>query len=736
MNIRKFTICILMLGLQVVCLAQGSGKMVIRGKECCYDTLLHRTIAPGTTLTQYQFNNIPIEASTYKMKAHVITIDMTNPYNSFTPYLAKNKYFEANAQSQEVAIRKREYGLKPVATMTGGGFVMPSSETSKLKAYEVVGSVVTNGEIKYETSDGNINCYTDKNKISHIGKTFLQGTLTANGNTYTIGQVNHCRDVVDSKELITLFCNGINISRSVDANTGTDVKVKLIDTSTITSGTNIQCKVLNVIDGCCNTFNTGEAILSGVGKAAEFLKTLKTGDDVTINLSYVDANKNLVDVQDQITNFFGYCIKDGEVQPYDTKNYAICVIGNSEDGKTSYWADLEISSNSNAPCICLADLLKNIGVYEAMWLDGGPSAEMTVDGKYITNNSIGIGFEGRYIPAGYILYSTAPDDNTVTRVELDNPSERTVHIGDKISLNLYGYNQYDEMIQENAINNSAVQITCTDGLGIIEKGIFTAKAIGNGYIYVKVNGSDNVISVPVNVIEKHILTAYPQKVFTGEGRACQIKLTYTTDAGTTEIDPSAATWTKAGKYVLTSCENGLIEPFESGKDNVFVTYDGVSDTIAVEVENLSEEVASLDLTYRISHPTYIHIQIPSVPRYFKADISGTIGSTVTLSYSLGSGQIINENVTIGEDGTASVTVPLDYDAVDTYPVTILNLSDASSALTGLYAIYQEEITGVNNIISNDMSNRNTTLYNLAGQRVNSTHAKGILIRNGKKIIVR
>lgn len=706
--------------------------MSIRGTICSYDTLVCRTIAPGSKLTQLQFNKIQYNGSTYKMRAHIITIDLNNQYNSFSPYISKDTYFATNTQPKEIS-RRKSLGMKPIASMCGGGFVMPQGASSTNNSYEITGSLISDGEIKFETSGAATNYYMDRNKVSHVGTTKLEGYISANGKSFTIGQVNHYRDKVDKKQLITLFCNGMNKSRAVDASTGTDVKVKLINSDKIVTNKEIKCQVISVSNNSCNTFENGEAILSGVGKAANFLNTLNVDDVVTINMGYTDGNNKSIEVKDQITNLFGYCIKEGEVQAFTKSNYPICAIGNSQDGKTSYWAALDITSESNAPCIFLADLLKNIGAYEGIWLDGGPSAEMTVDGGLITDNMTASG--GRYIPSGYILYSTAPEDNTITSIEASDPSSRTVKLGQEVYIKLFGYNKYGDMILENAQTSKDIELTCTEGLGTINNGIFKASKTGSGYIYAKVKSSGKLVTIPVNVTE--VLTAYPKSLFTGQERACQIKLTYTDNQGTIEIDPSQAEWSKEGKYTISSCANGYIVPYFDGTDYVYVTYKGVSDTITVKVENLADQTSTImDLSRKIINPQKINLQLPSVPRFFQANISGTAESAVTLTYSLGSGKTIYKGITTGSDGTASITVPLDYDAVDTYPVKILTLSDSAFSLTGLWAIYQEEITGVSDITTSSLIDDNTSFYNLAGQRVNQKHAKGILIRDGKKIIIK
>lgn len=650
--------------------SQRTGEMMIQGKLCSYDTLVHRHIAPGVTLTQFQFNKILVSSQVYKMKAHLIAIDMTNKYNSFTPYLSKDQYFAISTQKQEVK-RRKDLGLKPIATMTGGGFIQSNGNLNTATAYEVSGSMVSNGQVKYQDGGSRVNFYVDASRTMHVGKTRLSAYVKCGEDTYTIGQVNHHRDKVDTSEHITLFCNGIPRSNASDTkkSIGIDVRVKLVDADCIKTGKPTKCKVVEVLDGCYHSIANGEAILSGIGAAESYLRKLSIGSEITISLDYVNENGEAVDVQEQLTNLFGYCIKDGVVQEYATKNYAICAIGYSKDGKTCYWADLEISTNSNAPCICLADLMKGAGAYDAMWLDGGPSAEMTVDGEFITTNSIGYGFNGRYIPAGFMIFSEAPQDNTISTIELQNPSKIVVYPNSVVKPVAYGYNQYGEMIDNNACLNSNVEMTCTQGLGTIANGVFTAKNSGSGFIYIKAKSSGETVSIPVEVIKKRKLKITPESLFTGEFRKCQVRLSLIEDGVTTPVNPNDAVWSADGRRTVSSCDGGLVVPYADGKTNVYAEYDGLRDTMRVVVENLEVLVDSIDYTDEIEDASYPEITLRSVPHYFSVSVSGTPETQATIYYSAGE-TMRSTTIEIPVSGIGESDVVLDYDSIDTYPVTV------------------------------------------------------------------
>lgn len=75
-------------------------------------------------------------------------------------------------------------------------------------------------------------------------------------------------------------------------------------------------------------------------------------------------------------------------------------------------------------------------------------------------------------------------------------------------------------------------------------------------------------------------------------------------------------------------------------------------------------------------------------------------------------------------------------AAGTYPITISGGEAQNYALTygqGTLTIEEKEVDGVSSVKADEQPN--TATYNLAGQKVNALY-KGIVIRNGKKVIIR
>lgn len=717
--------------------ADRKGTMNIFGASCSYDTVSYRTIAPGSKLFQLKFDQIKNESSTYHMLAHVIEIDMTNPYNKFTTKLSSGGYYAWTCVLDELKHEKNA-GKKAVAAMSGFAFTEIGSGSTTTKPAEVSGPMISDSVVYHQDRGFNVNYYYGADRKAYVGTTGLSGTVTVGSENWTIGQVNRFRDKVDAYGEISLFCNGIKKSQVSDANlyTGTEVKVRLLNNrKEVIAGEAIECEVLSVMDGGRNSFADGEAILAGSGSMATKLNTLSRGQRITISVNIVDRSNNKLDVAHLAPMFAGWAIQNGNLNP-DMKlsKTATVILGVSEDHTKTYIAALD-QNRSAATYRCLAEVLKNLGAYNAIYMDGGPSVDFAVEDKVITDNLCS-SYGGRPLGSCFMLYSTAPDDNNIARLEVEDPSAKRINVGSQIEIKAWGYNKYDEVICNDITSRSDVTVTCTNGIGYFQNNTFTATAEGRGSI-ILTTASGFRLSIPVNVVGIVDLHITPEYIFTGEGRACQAKLWYTEKGNTNEVDPTKAVWSTYNENILKSVEDGLIVPeILGGRHEATVTamYNGLSATVDVIVEDLDEPIDQIDLKDEIDSDTEVNYQLLSVPHSFTATVETVPDNSVTLKYSTASE---DRSVTKKCDNTGTIVfkVDLDYDKAETYPVTVKEISASKPAkIIDLYATYSES-TGISSLEQDDNNNMNkSATYTLSGQRIGS-NAKynGIVIKNGKKV---
>lgn len=700
MNMKRFLLLAL-LAVSVVCsaMAERIGTMNIRGVACQYDTLIHRHVGPGVTYTQFQFNDMKIGGTIpYEMRTHLLTIDMTNQYNQLSPYLADGTYFQCHDQVNEVN-RRKKLGLKPFASVNGIDFVQsPPLSTEPYTYMETKWNLVEEGYIWYEADAPRVRYYTDASRKGNIGGLTMKAKVTSSkGVSAEIGQINHYRDHARKNNKLALFCNGVGKAKDTRPTDGVEV---LLQGDGIHVGDN-QLSVVQKKAGCGTSIPQGQCVITGVGTELEaFLNSLEEGETVTIEIDYVDAAGNAVVPSNTYTSFIANCVKNGVPYGDPRTNVAYSATGVSKDGNTVYLADLEISSYSNAPLRCLEDFLIEIGAWNACYNDGGPSAEMTIDGKFVTNSSVGFGFNGRYTPNGIMVYSVAPDDLEIVSVECADPSPKKLNIGDSFTLSLYGYNQYGEMIDEQAVQNSKVEISCPKELGTISSdGKFTANHIGSGVITIGVKNHGTQVSIPINVENHQDLIISPSNVFTGENRSVQLYAEIRSMTEVIEVDPALIEWSADDEYVVSSCSNGLVVPYMDGYSTITATYQGLSATVDVEVENLEEEGTEyIEFTDQLPSSGNLNLRLPSVPRSIYIETRPVGDETITLTYSTGENEIRKVLENPGAGLISRETIELDYDAVDTYPVTVNNVRPATTEIVRLIAVYTTEpYTGISNL---------------------------------------
>lgn len=679
--------------------AERLGTMNIQGVACQYDTLVYRHVGPGVTYTQFQFRNMMIGGSIpYKMRMHLLTIDMTNQYNQLSPYMSEGQFYGTERQDKEVEAEKK-LGLKPFASVNGVAFIQSPAMIWEPYTYmETQYNLVREGLVLFEEDATRVRYYTDASNHGNVGGLTMKAKVTsAKGSSFGIGQINHHRDFARKNNKLALFCNGMDKAKDTNPTAGVEVFLQGDD---IKVGMN-SLEVVKKKAGCGAPIQNGQCVITGAGTEQEaFLNSLQEGETVTIDIEYVDAAGNAVVPSNTYNSFIADCVKNGVACGNSMTNYACSATGVSKDGNTVYLADLEISMYSNVPLRCLEDFLIEVGAWNAFYHDGGPSAEMTVDGKFVTNNSIGMGFNGRYIPNGIMVYSVAPDDYELVSVECADPSPKKLSLGESFSLNLYGYNQYGEMIDEQAVQNNKVEINYPKELGTVSSdGKFTATHVGEGVITVGVKNQGVQVSIPVVVENETYLIITPSNVFTGENRKVQLSAKYVSGTEVEDVDPDLIAWYSDDEYVVSDCENGLVTPFMDGFATITAYYQGISATATVEVENLEEEGTEyIDLTDQLSASGNFDLQLPSVPHSIYVEIKPARDESVVLIYTAGETDLEKVIETNGAGSINQETIVLDYDAADTYPITVNRVSPADAEIVRLIAVYTKEpYTGISNL---------------------------------------
>lgn len=648
---------------------QQKGTMVINGVETEYKIEKQYRIGPGAVYTKYRMENI--EPYKYKMVVNVIEIDQTDPYARQAPYLANGKYFSYNSQVDEYG-RLKTLGKKPIASVMANGFTQSTTGNAKNPDWSISGGFVSDGAVCHIPSGANF--YVDGDKKAHVGNLKMSVSVTsASAGAISIGNINRIRS---NSSLPTLFCNGYEKSRDVDTGVGAEVVVQLIGASVIGTG-ETEAVVVSKKTGTNNSFSDGYAIISGrSGDALNYVNSLNVGDNVTISVKCTDAQNSVVDLKQSAAPLFGYGVKEGVAQSSNEAGYAQCAMGASADGNTSYWIEMDnVTGVSDAPVYVLNQFMQQLGIYNALLMDGGPSAEMQIAGEWVSVNSMGGGLNGRAIPGAVMLYSDAPDDDKLAEVV---PVEKEVflNIGVPYTPTYYSYNQYGDMISIGSSDRNSYYLEFDGDWGKVSADgkSFTATGIGEGDVYACVIGSDKKSSFHVIVTDVSSVQIEPKNFYTEEGRGCQATLYLVYNDGTRKVlDNADVQWETSDRWVA-SCDEGYISPMQDGETEITATYNGMSDVCNVNVETVT---GMIDLTPLNLDVRNFDIVLAGAPRYVQVDVVSQVTGYMYLYYKDGSGKSYSSSIARVEGGkTVEAKYTFDYDKLSTYPIELNRLTIA------------------------------------------------------------
>ncbi|MDO5527031.1 MAG: phosphodiester glycosidase family protein [Prevotella sp.] len=584
--------------------AQG-GKMTFDGVESEYEILSDRRIGPGTKYTEYYFNDIG--SRHYTMRALVVEIDNENEYTYQSPFMAgydENQiYHRSTTKEAEFKWQDDHFSTierRPVASVMSGGFTQDELRPLSVMM-EVSGGLVCNGIMHYMPVSNTEHYYVDGEGNVRIGKLKCNPTVVAaNAGEYAISNFNRLRS--NAPAGITLFANGYGMKgkfQTADLESakalGTEVVITLDNnTKTICSG-KYTGKVTEVKSGSFNTYKEGQVVLASVnGAGEEWLKSLAVGEAITLNLQYYDAQDVPVKLQASVKAFAGYAVKAGVAQSSGAYGYpqdALCL---SSDNKKSYYIHLDNKADgdkpSNAPIAIFNQFIQQVpGVYDAILMDGGPSAEMYIRKSQTAGEWVSQSI-GRFVPASMMTYSTAKYSNLAFEADFADYSQK-LYIGKEYTPDFYYYNRYGDIA--NPSTSPAVTLSCDPAdLGTFSedgKTFIPAKG-GKGYLCATYRNREDRMYIEVS--DAVGLRVEPETVVDAESgysfKAAIYKIG--ADGSETLVDNSLVTWSTNNSSVVYSCKNGEVILSFPGLAEIYADYEGMRATITVNVIDGIEQI--------------------------------------------------------------------------------------------------------------------------------------------------
>jgi len=561
-----------------------AGSIDILGVTKTIDTLSYKSVGPGAMYAHLYFPEYP-------MSVYMMTIDMENSYNRVETFQASNQAGKTEAMTNAYN-RLSLPGHKAIGSINGNFWIVPGQgQPDVLLGVPHSGSVL-NGEMITDPNGWNRGrgatpeellqdigfAVIDENRKAWIDDMGFDGKVTIDGGDYPISEINRIRK---TDELV-FFNSYVGPTTRTDDN-GTEVFIKPVTGSKWSVNQDINCIVTRIVkDKGSNLLEAGESVLSGNGKAKQFLETLLVGQTIKVNMGiYTMLNKERPIVEQMLTGN-ALVMKNGVLtnrnynEEYNSQLYPRTGIGMSEDGKKMFLIVIDKYSPSiGASTATMCGILKSSGAYSATSMDGGGSAQMMLNGLIMNKPADG---KERAVANGWMLFQNAPEDNQISRIEFDN-YKLEVPIFASFNPVIVGYNQYGVLINQHV---EGFTLTCSPEVGSIKTNeIFVANSTTqSGTLTATYNGVsvtkriqivDGIVNFRLDSILIDSKYQYPIEVLSKVGAIEMV------------VSPADLEWIVENPSICT-VENGILKGLSNGKTLVFGYLGALKDSLLVHVE--------------------------------------------------------------------------------------------------------------------------------------------------------
>ena len=576
----------------------------IQGTDYKTDLLINRDLGPGVNYKRLRIPDFPLNVN-------MITMDLNNPYNRVETtqggeQLGKTEKL-ANAYTRQYTDEKR-----PLAG-ANGNFWCVSGQWPW--AEYLVGATfngnVRNGEIITETNahtdwwghnNGSPGCVAiTPTKEMYIDFMYYRGWVTNEklGSLVIhqtnklvrdgeIGLYNHFFGRDKSFIPADQYADESGTQRLRRAeNVSTEVYLKINEGNEWMVGRAMKCTVQEVkTDAGAGKLGDYDLCLMGRGANKDLLASLVPGDELTIDLKWLQPNGNAPEFE-QLIGGNGVVMVDGvltdlnTVDSYNSKTYSRTAYGTTADRKTLINVVIDMSVDpvygKSAGCntFVMCDIMKYFGCTNIMNMDAGGSAQMMVEGKVINKTTEGT---PRAVANGWFFYSIAPQDDVITRLEFEECTLQAP-IYSQYKPVILGYNQYGDLIDKNV---QGFTLSCPDSLGTCEGMRFIA---GGNACQSELTATYNGVSVTkkIDVVDAEIAIRI-KPILIDATREYPMEVTAQIGENIYTYDAASIKWTVEDPTVAEIDENGVLRGLKEGTTKVTGLVGEFLDETTVNVE--------------------------------------------------------------------------------------------------------------------------------------------------------
>lgn len=605
----------------------GARTMNLQGTTYDVDTVEHYVAGPAM-----KYSRLAIRSASNTFGASVLEIDMGAQNRPQIKVEVGRDSVNTAEGVTSVAKRKSDASRRYVAGINGDFFITSSFASQHPLGNSILGfpNVTSATEGKLISPDA-ID-YSSREKcfiLTSAGEMFidatdLSGTFSFPGkkSDMKIYHTNYPRTDTD----IILYNSFFGGWTKTD-NTGWEVAIELQEGESWALNRPVKAKVVSepVQKGNSKIPANGAVISAGQSRTSqiEYIKKYQVGDEVILNLN-VSLPKHGDLKPQNISEIIGGDVRilnQGNVTMAGdpdairfintpTAKYQRSLIGFSQDQKKLVLCAVDNGiGGGGASYYDSADLMRELGCYDALDFDGGGSTLMYLRTPGIVNH-LRDGSE-RAVGNGIYAIVNAPEDNTV----------RTIRFADH-ALNLpryaaykpvfYGYNGNGELI---SMDVKGVTLSAPEGLGeILEDGSLLASGEGCHALTATYNGTTATIAVTVSGSSE--IRPRHTDVLIDNIRDWEAELVTEVNGKDASISPAAMTWISTDPTVATVTVDGKVKGLKNGTTILRGT--------------LGEQVVEINLTVEI--PTAAKMAAASLRKSADFTIKGTsINSAFTVS---------------------------------------------------------------------------------------------------------
>ncbi|MBQ9076684.1 MAG: phosphodiester glycosidase family protein [Muribaculaceae bacterium] len=561
--------------------AEAATSVNLQGVEFKVDTLRHVKTGPGTMFTSLLIQS---QSTTKVMRTFVLTMDMKGHDNVEYRMEIGNDTTLTSERISSIAKRKTDSDTHYFAAVNSDFFIT-SSYVAKY-AGEPHMDCIMDGEI---ASTGYLNAadyghfFMDHDKNMWCDNPTQTFEITyPDGTTVALPRINE--DIFENE---TVLFNS-KYGKQTRVAGCTEVQVRLADGETW--GVNRPIKLIVSSEPSTSgatPINKGEAVLSAIGTGAANIAALEPGDELTANFNITMQDYGISPDIKECSGGDVVILKKGEVI-YEAHrfinsrdgNNPRTMLGYSEDRSKMVWCVVDGRSPISSGCTYPegAELMKFLGCYDALNVDGGGSSGMYIDALGIVNKpSDG---QERAVGNGIFAVLNAPEDNEIAEIKfLDHAG-----VFPKYGLYkpvFYGYNKYGLLIDTDV---QGVTLYCPEELGEITNDGTTLFGNGSGTHALTATYNGMTASIPVTIETENSPELKYTDVLIDNFRKWEIEVQTMVKEQYMSVNPMALSWSSDNEQVALVDELGIVSGKQDGKAILTGTVGDFTGNINMTVE--------------------------------------------------------------------------------------------------------------------------------------------------------